>query len=206
MAKRGAKLTTPPEYEKAIAYALHELETRLSPDLTYHNLWHTQHDVMPAVVRLATSNGVSPEDTHLLRVAAAYHDIGFTERVQGHEMAGMRIAAQTLPQFGFQPADIERVMGMILATRLPQTPLNLLEEIVADADLDVLGREDFFPRSVALRQELLALGQTTSWKQWQEQQLGFLQQHTYWTEEARKLRDERKRKHALILEERARQL
>jgi len=161
---------------------------------------------MPAVLRLASSNGITPEDTQLLRVAAAYHDIGFTERVQGHEMAGMRIAAQLLPQFGFQPDDIEKVMGMILATRLPQNPLTLLEEIVADADLDVLGREDFFPRSVALRQELMALGQTPSWKQWQEQQLKFLQQHNYFTEEARRLRDENKRKHALILEERVRQL
>jgi len=199
-------LSTLPEYEKAIAYALHQLETRLSPDLSYHNLWHTQHDVMPAVLRLASPNGITLEDTQLLRVAAAYHDIGFTERVQGHEMAGMRIAAQTLPRFGFQPDDIEKVMGMILATRLPQNPINLLEEIVADADLDVLGREDFFPRSVALRQELMALGQTPSWKQWQEQQLKFLQQHNYFTEEARRLRDENKRKHALILEERVRQL
>jgi predicted metal-dependent HD superfamily phosphohydrolase len=199
-------LLTPPEYEKAIAYALHQLETRLSSHLSYHNLWHTQHDVMPAVIRLASSNGVAAEETQLLRVAAAYHDIGFTERVQGHEIAGMRIAAQTLPQFYFPPTDIERVMGMILATRLPQTPLNLLEEILADADLDVLGRDDFFPRSAALRQELIGLGQNTSWKQWQEQQLRFLKQHSYFTEEARRLRDENKSKHAAALEERVRHL
>ena len=30
------------------------------------------------------------------------------------------------------------------ATKIPQTPLTKLEEIICDADLDYLGREDFF--------------------------------------------------------------
>jgi hypothetical protein len=38
----------------------------------------------------------------------------------------------------------------------------LLEEILADADLDVLGRDDFFSRGQALRAEREALGKMVS--------------------------------------------
>lgn len=155
---------------------------------------------MPAVVRLAAASGVEGEELNLLRVAAAFHDIGFIRREQGHEMVGLRIAAQELPRFDLSSRQIERVMGMIMATRLPQSPRDLLEEIVADADLDVLGREDFFPRSVALFDEFTALGQTMSWRQWQEQQLTFLKTHAYFTKAAIATRGELKAQHIAILE------
>jgi predicted metal-dependent HD superfamily phosphohydrolase len=193
-------LTSSANYEKAIAYALNQLDEGLAPHLTYHNLWHTRDDVMPAVVRLATASGVDADDVQLLRVAAAFHDIGFIEREQGHEMVGLRIAAQKLPCFDFSSHQIERIMGMILATRLPQSPRDLLEEIVADADLDVLGREDFFPRSVALYEEFAALGQKNSWRQWQEQQLNFLNTHAYFTDAAIESRQALKAHHIATLE------
>ena len=45
--------TAQPDYDGAIAYALCRLRTELSPLLTYHNLMHTEGDVLPAVARLA---------------------------------------------------------------------------------------------------------------------------------------------------------
>ena len=86
-------------------------------------------------------------------------------------------------------------MGMIMATRLPQSPRTLLEEIIADADLDVLGRSDFFSRNEALRQELANRGQEIGRKQWAEGQLAFLISHAYFTPAAKMLRDEMKQRH-----------
>jgi len=194
-------LTSSADYEKAIEYALAQLKEGLAPHLTYHNLWHTQHDVMPAVVRLAEASGVCTDDVHLLRVAAAYHDIGFLEREQGHEIVGLRVVAQKLGSFDFTSRQIERIMGMIMATRLPQSPRNLLEEIVADADLDVLGRADFFPRSAVLYEEFTSLGQERTWRQWLEQQLTFLKSHSYFTAAAVASRGELKARHIVELEE-----
>lgn len=188
------------DYDGAIDYALSCLRRDLPPSLTYHDLWHTQFDVLPAVARMGVINGLAHEDIRLMEVAAAFHDIGFVRVMEGHEAVGVQIAGNILPDFGFVTQQIERVAGMILATRLPQSPQNLLEEIVVDADLDVLGRDDFFDRNELLRQEMARFGRVLSWRQWQEEQLRFLQQHTYFTPVARALRDEGKQRHIEIIE------
>lgn len=199
-------MTNQPNYTQAIHFALDRLQNDLSPRLTYHNLWHTVQDVLPGSTRLAQHIGISEEEHHLLEVAAAFHDIGFTEIYANHEIVGARIAAQILPGYGFSGRHIEIVMGMIIATRLPQSPRNLLEEILADADLDVLGRKDFFARNEALRQEWANYGRETPVEQWYEGQLAFLKSHTFFTPAARMLRDEMKKKNIAFLEEKLRTL
>jgi hypothetical protein len=189
------------DYDRAIAYALERLSRGLSPELTYHDLWHTQFDVLPAVARAGAIHELARGEIRLMQVAAAFHDIGFLETWQGHEQVGVRVAREVLPEFCFDEGQVEQIAGMIMATRLPQSPHNLLEEIVVDADLDVLGRDDFFDRSALLRRELIQLGRELSWRRWQEEQLHFLQQHTYFTPVARSLRDEGKRRHIAMIEE-----
>jgi uncharacterized protein len=189
-----------PAYDQAIAYALDCLQAQLSPRLTYHNLWHTQGDVLPAATRLARLSGIAEAEIRLLQVAAAYHDIGMIERHDCHELIGMRIVAQTLPEYGFVTRQIERIMGMILATRLPQSPRQPLEALLADADLDVLGRADFFRLNGQLWQEMAAFGEATTRRQWIEAQLVFMKQHTYCTAVAKTLREASKQKHILMLE------
>ncbi len=175
--------------DAAIAYALARLATELSPLLTYHNLFHTRDDVLPAVRRLAAISGVAPEDTALLAVAAAFHDIGFVVRREEHERASAEIAGSILPGFGFLPDEVADIQGMILATRLPQSPQTPLEELLADADLDVLGRADWLPRAEALRAELSAFGQRDGDADWLAGQIAFMREHRYFTAAARTMRD-----------------
>jgi len=104
-----------------------------------------------------------------------------------------RIAAQVLPGFGYTKEQIEVVRWAILATALPQYPTTLLEEILTDADLDVLGRDDFMSHNDDLRRELAFLGKEYSDIEWYTNQLTFLESHTYFTASARKVRDEQKR-------------
>ena len=188
-------------YDGAIAYAITRLRRELSPKLTYHDLWHTQFDVLPAVARMGAINGLAHEEIRLMEVAAAFHDLGFIRAYQGHEAVGVQIVQEVLPGFGFEAAPIEQIAGMILATRLPQSPKNLMEEIMVDADLDVLGRDDFFDRNELLRQEIALSGRSISWRQWQEEQLCFLQGHTYFTPVARAMRNEGKQRHIKTIEE-----
>ena len=193
-------MTIQPDYDHAIEYALEQLRCGLPAHLTYHNMWHTINDVMPAAVRLAQLCQVAPQEMHLIKVAAAYHDVGFVYTYGGHELASARVAAQILPEYGFTDRQIEQIMGMIMTTQLPQTPRNLLEEIIADADLDTLGREeDFFERREALRQELVALGRPLGKREWYTIQLNFVSSHTYFTEAARALRTVGKQKIIAVL-------
>jgi len=188
-------------FEHAKAYALQRLERELPAALTYHSLAHTRDDVAPATLWLAAIAGVSGEQRMLLHTAAYYHDIGFVLQRADHEMIGARIAAETLPSFGYSPAQIEIIHGMIMATRLPQSPRNLLEQLLADADLDALGRTDFITRNQALRDELAAYGAHWDDLGWCREQLYFLEAHHYWTDAAQQVRGEQKRRNVeLILE------
>jgi uncharacterized protein len=177
-----------PDFKKAHQYALHHLEQELSPGLLYHGLTHTRDDVVPAAEWLAGQEGLSAEARGLLLTAAWFHDLGFIEQPAAHERIGARIASETLPGFGFSSAQVETIRSAILATMIPQAPTTLLESILADADLDVLGRDDFMLRNSHLRQELAFLGERYSDAAWYTQQLKFLDAHTYFTASARNRR------------------
>jgi uncharacterized protein len=191
-----------PNVEGAIAYALNRLAVELAPDMTYHSLWHTRDDVIPAASRLAELAGLSGAERGLLQVGAAYHDLGFTEHPQEHELCSARIAAQVLPAFGFDSRAVERVMGMIVATRLPQSPRHLIERLLTDADLDGLGRDDFFIRSRELLAERRAYGRLVTDEQWWREQVAFLEEHRYWTSYAQQLRGAGKERNLSRLQER----
>lgn len=193
-ARRSASLAGRParDAEGAVNFALGLLRARLRPDLAYHNLWHTEQDVMPAAAKLAELAALDSDAVELLRVAAAFHDLGFIVRAAEHEQLGADLAAEHLPGFGFAPAEINAIRGMIMATRLPQSPRTPSEEILADADLDVLGRDDFLPRNRALRDELASLGRSFTDSQWLSSQLGFVAGHRYFNPHARALRDDGK--------------
>ena len=188
-----------PDFKRAKQYVFSRLENELASYLVYHNPAHTRDDVLPAATRLATLTGVEGEDLLLLQTAAVYHDLGFVEQVAGHETISTRIAAETLPCFGYNPAQIQAIADIIMATKLPQTPQNLLGELLADADLDVLGRENFLELNRLLRLELESQGIYKTDEQWYGGQLDFLESHSYFSPAARSLRAEKKQENIEIL-------
>jgi predicted metal-dependent HD superfamily phosphohydrolase len=194
-----------PDYEGAVAYARSRMERELAPELQYHGLHHTFDLVLPVAIKLAELSEIDINDVDLLRVAVAFHDIGWIVEGNEHEKEGIRIAHDVLPSFGFQDDQIDCIAGMIRATRTPQSPRTLLEQIMADADLDVLGREDFWKRNQDLRTERSLNGQRMSDEEWYLSQLHFLETHSYFTDAARQLRDEGKQAHIEEIKQRLEQ-
>ena len=189
-----------PDHAGAVAYALRRLRTELAPVFTYHDARHTEDDVLPAAIRLGRLHGLPPADLHLLEVAAAFHDLGHVRNHIGHEQIGVEVIDDILPRFGFSAHDIERISAMIMATRLPQSPHNDEQALLADADLDSLGRDDFLTTSEALWRERVALGEDIPWLTWLETQLAFIGDHRYFTATARTLRDDGKKRNMALLE------
>jgi hypothetical protein len=74
-----------------------------------------------------------------------------------------------------------------------------LEEILADGDLDNLGREDFDERSRLLRAEQEARGIHLSDQDWYRRQLEFVQTHQYFTQAASHLRNAKKQQNIRAL-------
>jgi uncharacterized protein len=186
------------------AYVVGRLERELPAALKYHCVAHTIDDVVPAAMRLASLRGLSARDAALLEAGALLHDVGFVERRDGHEQVGVRVAREVLPEVGFDAAEIDVVAGIIGATRLPQSPRTPLEMLMADADLDVLGRGDFFDKNDALRAELAAYGQASDDARWYREQLNFVVRHSYFTDVAGALRRQGKERNIAEMRRRLR--
>ena len=179
------------QFEQAKHFILEKLRTDLPPHLSYHSVEHV-NDVFNASQLLAAEEGIVGEELTLLLTAALFHDTGFLVQPKEHEQIGCDIAREHLPQFDYNNDQIERICGMIMATRIPQTPHNLLEQILADADLDYLGRDDFFKIGHRLFEELSVYGLLDTEKEWNELQVRFLEKHHFFTKTAIKLRQAKK--------------
>ena len=193
-------------FERARAYALQRLERELSPHLVYHGLFHTRDEVVPAAEILAAMEGVQDEQLYLLLTAAWFHDLGHLHQSLDHEQISAQIAVQVLSSFGYTENQVEIVRRAILATALPQSPQTPLEEILVDADLDVLGRETFMQRNLDLRCELYYFGKDFTDEQWYAYQLDFILGHQYFTASAHTLRDRQKSLNITDLQHRLREL
>lgn len=191
----------PPEvYEIIRSKILLDLSNNLSKDLSYHGVHHTI-DVVKQAEKIAKREKISSaEDLFLLKVACLYHDTGFLFTYREHEVAGCNLAKKELPAFNLTQKQIDIICGMILATKIPQTPHTKLEEIICDADLDYLGREDFLPISNTLFLELKARNFISSKKQWDQIQISFFKQHNFFTATSKKLRGKKKINHLHLIE------
>jgi hypothetical protein len=170
---------------------LGRLSKELPTTLYYHGHHHTQ-DVMDAAMIIAKAEKTTDEERKLLRIAICFHDAGFIYVYRDHETKGCELAWELLPEYGFNDAQIERICGMIMATRVPQNPQNHLEQIICDADLDYLGRDDVYPIADTLFEELKIHANLTDPNKWNDIQISFLSGHHYHTRFSQENRDPQK--------------
>lgn len=167
--------------EAAIASILSRLKTELDPTLYYHCYAHTI-DVMESAVAIAKKSEIPSSESRLIRIAAAFHDSGFLKTYRNHEAESCLLAKEALLNLGVPSMEIRLIEGMIMATCIPQRPKNRLEEILCDADLDYMGRGDYDKIAARLYQELSEWNMVQSERDWVEQQISFLNIHSYWTD------------------------
>jgi hypothetical protein len=179
------------QFKRAGKFILNKLRNELSAHLSYHDIDHTL-DVYVAAERIAKEKGISPYEQKLLLTAALFHDSGFIKQRQGHEKESCNFARQYLQQYDYHTAEIELICGMIMATHIPQSPQTYLEEILCDADLDYLGRNDFFSTGNKLFKELKFEGLIKSENEWNKLQETFMTNHHYHTANSIKLRQAKK--------------
>lgn len=191
------------EVDRALE-AARALLAALPPELVYHDAEHTLGSVLPAAERYAAAEGLDDVTRSLVSIAAAFHDTGMLDAYGGHEEISARFAESAMRPLGFADEEVARVRGMILATRLPQTPRDPAERVLADADLDILGRPDFLDVNRRLRDELARKGTRVADVEWYLQQADFLRHHRYFTASARAHRDAGKRANLERLEAMAR--
>lgn len=182
------------QFFKAEEAIMSKLKNELAEHLTYHSYFHTL-DVLNAATQIAEIEHISNEELSLLRIAAAYHDSGFLEVYKGHELKSCEYARRDLPAYDFTEEQIEIICGIIMATRIPQSPTTKLQEIIADADLDYLGRSDYTHIASKLFAELKVQDILHEEAEWVKLQVSFIKSHHYFTNFSKVNRDPVKQKH-----------
>jgi predicted metal-dependent HD superfamily phosphohydrolase len=187
------------DFSKAKQYAVNLLSSDLSKGFLYHDIDHTL-DVYRSASFLGKRAQISDHELMLLETAALYHDVGLIYVLQGHEEKSAEIARKELPHFDYTAKEIDIIVKIILATKLPQNPKNYLEMLLCDADLDYLGRDDFFVLASKLQLEWRRLNvNNIPFDEWIAFEKEFLLNHQYFTKEARELRDSVKQENLLQL-------
>ena len=152
----------------------------------FHTLQHTM-EVLAGSETMANYYHLEDEDRFALMVAAWFHDTGYSGgQAMGHENVSVELATKFLNEHGVNQQVINKVIGCIHATRLPQNPKTLIEQIICDADLFHLGTSDFKEKNRLLREELNDFGNLgLSKKDWRKKNIEFLSKHTYFTSYAK---------------------
>ena len=186
---------TPASFYEIQHFAVKKLTEGLSEKLTYHHVKHTL-DVLEQCQVIAGLEAVTTEEAiFLLKVSALYHDMGFLSTYNGHEDRSCEIAESDLTQFGFSSSQKELVFELIKATKVPQNPQTKLAQIICDADLDYLGRSDFYIIGEDLYQEFLWQGIVKNELDWNRIQVKFLENHRYFTPSSKERREKQKQEY-----------
>jgi uncharacterized protein len=172
-------------------FIINKLKNELDPFYYYHNAAHTE-DVHKSVVRLSETEEVSEKELLLLETAAYYHDSGILIKYKGHEEESAIIVKEVLPNFGYNAVDIEIINEMILSTYINGQVDTLIKKILCDADLDYLGRPDYFIIAQRLRLEWNMLGENISLRNWYISQVKYFENHEYYTQSAVRMRNKGK--------------
>jgi len=168
------------------------LQSKLPSFLTYHSSRHTAYVLEQAEI-ISNHENVSEHDMLLIKTATLFHDIGFIKQYKDHEEAGCVITRKILALHDFDVDDTEEICSMIMATKIPQSPLTHNEMIICDADLEYLGT-DLFPKvSQYLYRELHYLDPELDIPAFNRIQVRFISAHTFYTDYCKNHREEKKK-------------
>lgn len=171
---------TTPFIEETRQYVIEFIADHFSEQICYHNIDHTL-DVVEATEIIGRACNISDADLEMLLIAAWFHDTGYYLGCRNHEETSAEIAKNFLTLKGKDRKFIGNVINCILATKVPQSPRNLFEQIICDADLYHLATEKFFEKSELLWQEFSHNDKNMTPLRWLNQSKEFVSSHRYHT-------------------------
>lgn len=179
-------------YPEVCFTILKELQDQLPGHLSYHSINHII-DVANVSNEYIKHYEIEESIARLIRIAAIGHDYGYIVSPLDHEERSIKDLMPYLKPV-LSKEEIAIVGGLIRATKVPQDPKNFYEEILADADLDYLGRNDYERLSQKLYEEFLHYGVVQNDQEWLDTQIMFLERHVYHTLYAKEHRAKTKAK------------
>lgn len=159
---------------------------------TYHSFNHTS-EVAEAAEKIGKNAGLSNEEMEVVILAAWFHDTGYLISTNNHEEQSALFAENFLKAQNYPESRIKRVKDNILATKMNHVPVNLMEEVLHDADFINLASPDNLKQSELLRDELVNYGGSKPTEEdWLTSELKFLLNHRFYTEYSRNKLEDKK--------------
>ena len=118
------------------------LSKSIHPNYVYHNLPHTQR-VVKKVIEISESTEMEKTVLENLEIAAWFHDTGYIDGSENHEVKSVQIATEFLGSKNISEERIQEVAALILATEMKSVPQNISEEIIKDADCAHVASKNF---------------------------------------------------------------
>lgn len=167
------------KYREKVVKLFSEID---STKYIYHNLEHTK-GVVTAFREIAMGSGLSERDIELGVVAAWFHDIGYVKNPFSHEQGSISVLEEVIDRADFSETDLDVIKGLIMATKMPQSPKTILEKAICDADLLHLASPTFFDSTETLRQEMsMIFGRDINKETWKIDNYNFLKNHSFHTQ------------------------
>ncbi|WP_374949656.1 Pycsar system effector family protein [Mucilaginibacter sp.] len=182
-------------------FALEYCKLNRNPNLYYHSEQHTIYMAGKAT-QIANHYQLNDRDFFITMAAAWFHDLGYMVDIANHEDESAKIAEEFLKEHGVDDAIATEIHNCIMATKMPQSPKVLIEQILCDADLFNLGTDEFFDKDKLLHKEIEAIHNVEISKQdWRLKSIAFLKSHHYHTDYCQVLLDNTKQKNMEKLQE-----
>ncbi|MEM8567029.1 MAG: HD domain-containing protein [Bacteroidota bacterium] len=180
-------MNTKPNHNIAIKMAQELLKVNLDSNFKFHSYGHTLN-----VVRSAHAIGFHSElnskELAIVNLAAWFHDLGYCLSHENHEQLSAKLVRKILTPLGIDRQKISLICDLIMATRLPQTPKNLLEQVLCDADMSHLSQIDYPQSSLLLKSEIeLIHGINYTDQEWNRKNIEFFNNHKYFTPFGKKI-------------------
>lgn len=173
--------------EEAKEYVTALLTNELSDKCIFHTINHTL-DVLKNAEVIGNYCRLDEHDLNVLRISALFHDVGYVDAYDDHEVYSARRARNYLQAKNIDQAIIDQVETAIHSTKTPQNPNDEISKILCDADLMNLTFDDYFEQIDLMRKEWEKVGKAKlDRNQFHLQSLDFFQTHQYHSEYGKKI-------------------
>ncbi len=181
-------------YKKVENHVVNLFDKNATAKLHYHNLNHTK-SVVSRAKEIAGHYDLTEKDMLVVYIAAWFHDTGYLfSKPSGHELKSAELMRKFMLEQSQDEALIVAIEQGILATRFSALPINLVQEILRDADTYHFGTKEFKDNNKKVMAEMQATNPDFDKIAASEKTIEMLQLHQYYTDYCKEILDDGKLK------------
>ncbi len=169
-------------------FILAKLETELDKNLYFHNFEYSRH-LYEYGGLLAKAADLDPEETMLTQTAALMLNTGYSGGYQNQENRSAEYARNILKEYNYSEKQITIISNLILSSKWPPEPKNMLEMVLYDIKMEYIGRADYVKLYKLLFLEQNHYLKSVDVNTFKKQQEEIIQKYQFFTESARRLRE-----------------